>query len=268
MDVLGLFGLLMLLFAGWGKDKPSPSSPSSPSSPGIPASTPPWPQVTPSGLPPFPGSGWEYDEPPPLVVQQRAGQLLSQLWAGGSGTYRIEQTAGRWIAFRAEIVKSGKKGVVAYRLKTAAPAPTRPPAASPAPRAPASPAPLPAQPGGLPGIQSRSPGIPQAAPTSSWSAPSAPSSPSSAPSPLSLPDLKVGRGMKPAAPDADVMLLQQKLGVTPVDGRFGKDTQTAVIKFQQQTGLAPANQTIEQLRARGFGAVKQATWVALFAVRA
>jgi peptidoglycan hydrolase-like protein with peptidoglycan-binding domain len=81
-----------------------------------------------------------------------------------------------------------------------------------------------------------------------------------------LPDLKIGDGLKPKPPDPNVALVQQKLGIT-MDGRFGKETQTAVIQFQKKTGLAP-DQPIETLRARGFGAVKQATWTKLFAVRA
>lgn len=85
------------------------------------STTPPWPSVTPSGLPPFPGPGWQYDEPPPIAVQQRARALVTQLWARGKGAHRIEQTGGRWIAYRAEILRSGKQGVVAYRERVAAP---------------------------------------------------------------------------------------------------------------------------------------------------
>ena len=39
-----------------------------------------------------------------------------------------------------------------------------------------------------------------------------------------------------------------------------------MIEFQRRTGLAP-NQTNAQLKARGFGVVKQATWTKLFDVR-
>jgi peptidoglycan hydrolase-like protein with peptidoglycan-binding domain len=252
-DALGLLGLLALLFGGKAGPAPAPS-PAPPARPpaALPAAPAPWPQVQPTGLPPFPGSGWEYDEPPPVAVQQRAGQLLSQLWSAGAGTFKIEQTAGRWIAYRAEKVKSGKQGVVAYRQATKrlpAPAPAgaaqRPPAAPAAPRVVTS------------------PGLPQK-PRAPAPAPASPVINVPALSPMQMPDLKLGMGLKPAAPVPDVALVQQKLGVSPVDGRFGKDTQTAVIKFQQKTGLAPANQTIEQLRARGFGAVKQATWIKLF----
>jgi peptidoglycan hydrolase-like protein with peptidoglycan-binding domain len=77
----------------------------------------PWPQVVPSGLPPFPGSGWTPDEPPGAGVVARAGQLLPELWKHGEGTFKTEQTGGRWITYRA--TKMGaKKGVVAYKLKS------------------------------------------------------------------------------------------------------------------------------------------------------
>ena len=223
----------------------------------------PWPQVAPSDLPPFPGAGWQYDEPPPIVVQQRAGQLLSSLWERGSGAFRIEQTAGRWIAYRAELVKSGKKGVVAYRLATKKPLP----APQPQPQAQAQRAPAPA-PAAAPRVV-KSPGIPQAPRAAASAAPPAPQPTTWTPptSPLQMRDLKVGMGLKPQAPLPDVVLVQQKLHVVPADGRFGKDTQTAVIRFQVQSGLAPDLPT-ETLRARGFGAVKQATWVKLFNVRA
>jgi peptidoglycan hydrolase-like protein with peptidoglycan-binding domain len=80
-----------------------------------------------------------------------------------------------------------------------------------------------------------------------------------------MPDLKYGDGLLPKAPLPDVVLVQQKLGIKS-DGRFGNETRDAVIAFQVKTGLAP-NQPLAQLRARGFGAVKQATWVKLFAVQ-
>lgn len=98
----------------------------------LPTGTPPWPQVTPRGLPPFPGSGWEYDRPPPAAVQARAKALLSQLWRSGAGTFKVEQTAGRWIAYRAATTAGNKRGVVAYRVKAAPPSSA--PVASSTPR--------------------------------------------------------------------------------------------------------------------------------------
>jgi hypothetical protein len=168
------------------------------------ATTPPWPQVVPAGVPAFPGGGWQYDEPPPLAVQQRAGALVSALWSGGVGTYKIEQTGGRWIAYRAEIVASGKHGVVAYRLK-----PTS--STSSAARAVSTPASTPAA-------------VPKAAPAV------APAST------MQLPLLQFGAGLKPGQPSRDVRLLQQRLGIA-ADGRFGADTRTKVRAFQAQHGL-------------------------------
>jgi hypothetical protein len=87
------------------------------------ASTPaPWPQATPKGLPPFPG-GWELDVPPPLAVQSRAAQLLPTLWGRGAGATKTEKTAGRWITYQAQKMGT-KKGVVAFRVKADAMAPT------------------------------------------------------------------------------------------------------------------------------------------------
>jgi peptidoglycan hydrolase-like protein with peptidoglycan-binding domain len=48
-------------------------------------------------------------------VVARARQLLSELWALGSGASKTENTAGRWIVYRAEITRGNKRGVVAYR---------------------------------------------------------------------------------------------------------------------------------------------------------
>lgn len=115
-----------------------------------------WPQALPKGLPPFPGSGWEFDLPTPPAVHQRAAQLVDPLWRQGSGAHRTEQTAGRWITYRAEVVRSGKKGVVAYRVRSSSPA------LPSSPSSPSSPstASLPAM--GLPEILVASAGWPQA----------------------------------------------------------------------------------------------------------
>ncbi len=78
----------------------------------------PWPQKTPSGLPQFP-AGWEPDEPPPQVVQNRAWQLLAPLWKRGVGATKTEKTAGRWITYQAQQMGK-KKGVVAFRLRSEA----------------------------------------------------------------------------------------------------------------------------------------------------
>ena len=93
----------------------------------------PWPQVVPSGLPSFP-SGWVPDQPPGAGVASRAAQLLPELWRHGEGTRKTEQTAGRWITYRATAM-GNKRGVVAYRLADETPfapaVPTAAPAAQP-----------------------------------------------------------------------------------------------------------------------------------------
>ena len=234
-------GILWALMAG-GKKAPAQPSPATPPSPGPPA---PWPAALPSGLPPFPGSGWEYDEPPPVAVQMRAKQLLDALWAKGKGSHQVEQTAGRWIVYRAEITRGNKRGVVAYREKRTAPAP--------APRpAPARPAPAPA-----PVAPPRSPtAAPRPAPQPVVHVGPARVEPAVAPtSSLTLPTLRKGWGAKPAPPHPDVKLLQQKLGI-PADGRFWTDTDKAVREFQRRKGLEVD------------GVVGPATWTALFAVKA
>lgn len=219
--------------------------------------TPTWPQATPAGLPPFPGSAWEFDEPPPPAVQQRARQLVDELWARGSGAYRVEQTAGRWIAYQAQVVSSGRKGVVAYRQKGAS--------SSSSPGA----------------VALRSPGVRRAAPRAQQQIPSAPAARTSPPapakpspvsvqvgpaqnvravapqkvSPLHLPTLVRGAGIKPKPPSDNVKLLQRRLGIKD-DGQFGKDTEAAVIAYQRAHGLKPD------------GIVGDKTWASLFAGRA
>jgi hypothetical protein len=77
----------------------------------------PWPQAAPRGLPPFPG-GWQPDEPPAQPVVTRAWQLLPVLWGKGAGTKKVELTSGRWITYVAAPVAQGKRGVVAYRVRS------------------------------------------------------------------------------------------------------------------------------------------------------
>ena len=246
------FGFLWALLGGKdrgaapGRPAPAPQRPApalppsaAPESPRVSTERPPpapWPSVLPSGLPPFPGPDWVYDEPPPVAVQQRAGQLVKPLWARGAGSYQVEQTAGRWIAYKAAIVASGKRGVVAYRVRSAAPAPRAPAPRAPAPRAP-----------GPPQTAAR----PAPAPPAVVVLPN-PAQPSGA---FSLPTLRRGWGIKPAPPHKDVVLLQQKLGIT-ADGRFGPGTETAVMTFQRRNGLVAD------------GIVGAKTWTALYAVRA
>jgi len=81
----------------------------------------------PSGLASFPG-GWEPYNPPPGAVVQRAAELLTQLWRGGEGTFKVEKTGGVWVYYRATSMGT-KRGVVAYRekLPSAVPAPSSAP---------------------------------------------------------------------------------------------------------------------------------------------
>lgn len=102
----------------------------------------PWPQVLPAGLPPFPGSGWVPDSPPGAGVATRAAQLLLELWSHGEGTHKTEQTAGRWITYRATRMGE-KKGVVAYRLASSATVPKAVPASTTPTVSPKSPLSLP-----------------------------------------------------------------------------------------------------------------------------
>jgi peptidoglycan hydrolase-like protein with peptidoglycan-binding domain len=68
---------------------------------------------------------------------------------------------------------------------------------------------------------------------------------------MALPTLRRGAGIRPQAPNPDVRVLQQRLGIT-ADGQFGEGTQKAVINFQQRRGLGVD------------GVVGPETWAALF----
>jgi peptidoglycan hydrolase-like protein with peptidoglycan-binding domain len=240
MDAAMLFfGLVWALLGGLGSSSSTPPRRQLPQGPrarraGPP---PPWPQVVPAGLPPFPGSGWEFDEPPPPPVQQRAMQLLSQLWARGAGTHKTEQTAGRWITYQAQIVRSGKRGVVAYRERKPAALPPSSPRA-PYPRA------------------TRRPTAPAVPAASSSAPPPAPQwLPPNASSPVALPTLRYGAGLQPKEPLPEVRIAQDKLGIA-ADGRFGRGTEAAVRAYQSAHGL------------KADGIIGPKTWASLFAVRA
>jgi peptidoglycan hydrolase-like protein with peptidoglycan-binding domain len=77
--------------------------------------------------------------------------LLPQLWKSGAGTFKTEQTAGRWITYKA-VPMGAKKGVVAYRL--VAPAATYTPTTTPTTYTPtSSPASSSSSPLGLPTLR-------------------------------------------------------------------------------------------------------------------
>lgn len=176
-EVLG-FLLLRPWFGPGGGLQPSPGP-----APG-PAPAPIFPVQPPQTLPPFPGPGWCYDEPPPAEVVSRAFQLLDTLWGQGQGAKSQEMTGGRWITYVAELVAGGKKGVTAYRSVNCPAAPPSPapvvpppsPAPGPAPAPPPGPRPAPApQPAPGPAPSPSPPPVPPPAPF--VGPPSAPTTP-------------------------------------------------------------------------------------------
>lgn len=228
-DLATLFLALLWGFAGGPSNEraprmPAPRTAPPPSSPPPvpPPPSPPWPQVVPKALPPFPGTGWEYDEPPPLVVQQRAGQLVAPLWARGKGAHKTEQTAGRWITYQAAIVASGKKGVVAFRVRRGAPSSSQPsvrrsPPLLPAPRATSSPpAPATTAPAG-------------------WNVQVGPAV--IAPPRETRPTLRRGAGMGALEHQSGhVKYVQRVLGIE-ADGDYGPITEKKVDRFQRVNNL-------------------------------
>lgn len=231
----------------WGRREPSyggdpnslPPQRPIPAAPVLqPTSTQPWPQAVPPNLPAFP-SGWTYAEPVTPAVRARAWALLDGLWKRGQGSTQLEMTGGEWITYRAEITANKRKGVVAYRPKTAPGAVQARPGVTPAP------------------LQQRSPGMPQArqpaesAQNLPQPAPGAPAqrTPASS-SPLPVPRITQTPGQPPrpwlhqgAGMGALVALrpyvtqVQAVLHVVPVDGQFGAHTREAVKAFQRQHAL-------------------------------
>lgn len=169
---------------------------------------PPWPQVVPAGLPPFPGSGWQPASPVTGAQSARAWQLLPELWKYGEGTWRTEKTGDRWTTYKAVGMPGGKKGVVAY---TAVSVPgVVEPAAAPA----------------------AAPGPTQMAMTH---APAAPVQPA-AKTDLAQAGVQTLRLTTPRMRGPTVVWLQQQIGV-PADGTFGPATDAAVRHYQSAHGL-------------------------------
>jgi peptidoglycan hydrolase-like protein with peptidoglycan-binding domain len=192
-----------------------------------------WPQVVPTSLPRFPSTAWEFDNPPPPDVQQRAKQLVQPLWNQGARSYRTERTGARWITYQAQIVASGKKGVVAYRLKSEAPDRVPVPVATESSTIPAVVPTVPTEPTG--------PVHP-----ADWHVEVGPATvlpPTPVPV-VTVPELRRGTGMPPAPPDPAVKAVQEHLKLKPADGRFGKNTELAVKSYQKAHGL-PASGVVD-----------------------
>lgn len=184
----------------------------------------PWPQVVPAGLPGFPGPSWVPDNPPGAGVVSRATALIPTLWAHGPGTFKTEQTAGRWITYRATPMGS-KKGVVAFKLATEPS--VRPPEIKVGPAEIVTPAPAPSpRPTPAPAV---------AVPVSH--------------SPVALSTLRL---KSPRMTGPDVVTLQKRLGLS-ADGVFGSGTHAAVIAFQRSKGLTPDGIVGRQTWAALFG---------------
>lgn len=269
---LGWVVLLLAWAFGGSRDSKTPAN--APRSPrvgpaggaprALPSSTTtPWPQVLPDGLPPFPGAGWEYDEPPPKEVQQRAQQLVNPLWTEGNGASRTEKTGARWITYRAELVKGGTKGVVAYRVKAQSVKPPSTPPVRTATRPPSDPAPAPPAPAAVPSVVIPPPMAMPTPVSAPAPAPAPAAVPAAAPSvtvpsqqpQIVLPTLRRGAGIKPLPPDPNVKVLQQALGIAD-DGEFGAGTEAAVRAFQARHGLVVD------------GVVGTQTWTALVGAHA
>jgi len=226
------------------KPRPEPTAPPPPgatpaaptpvitpaSYPGAAKTTPaPWPQVVPAGLPPFPGADWVPDNPPGTGVVARASQLLPTLWAHGAGTFRTEQTSGRWITYRATAM-GAKRGVVAFRLRepqiTVHPAEVQPTPTTPH------------RPPSMPGM-----------PEYDWTSPA--NVPHVVPASTPAVGLTTLRLKSPRMVGPDVMTLQRRLGLS-ADGVFGSGTHAAVVAYQTGHGLTPD------------GVVGPKTWGSLF----
>ena len=159
----------------------------------------PWPQVVPAGLPPFPSGAWQPANPVTSAMVSRAFQLLPQLWSSGQGTFKTEQTGGRWVTYMAAPTRaqdgSTKNGVVAYT--TSQPQQSNSPIAV-------------------------TPG--RALPTGTVPATFTDNAKQTHPT------------LRQGSTGPSVIWVQQQLHVS-ADGKFGPGTKAAVVAFQAQHGL-------------------------------
>jgi peptidoglycan hydrolase-like protein with peptidoglycan-binding domain len=142
-------------------------------------------------------------------VVSRAQALLPALWASGEGTFKVEQTAGRWIVYRASQMGE-KKGVVAFR-ESAHSSFLTPPDPQVAP------------------VVTPGPTLVRASAPSSSTVPASSSVPRVS---TALPTLRRG------SQGPDVQIAQRSLGIL-ADGIFGGGTEAAVIAYQRAHGLTP-----------------------------
>jgi len=192
---------------------------------------PPWPQVVPGDLPPYPSAAWKPANPVTTAMSTRAWQLLAELWAHGEGTWKAEKTADRWVVYKAAQTSPGKKGVVAFTTaQTASPGAARAPDGPTAMVPQKPPTPRPPQPSQI---------VPAAATQQA--------STTASPAAAAYPTLRL---TSPFMSGPSVIWLQQRLKVS-ADGKFGPGTQAAVIAFQRSNALTPD------------GIVGPKTWTAL-----
>jgi peptidoglycan hydrolase-like protein with peptidoglycan-binding domain len=177
---------------------------------------PPWPQVVPGDLPPFPGPGWRPASPVTSAMVSRAFQLLPQLWEHGEGTWKAEKTGDRWVVYQAAQTSPGKKGVVALTTSVA-------PAAAPRAPAPAD---------GPTAFAPQAPPTPRP-PQQSQIVPASTTAPAASPAAAAYPTLRL---TTPRTKGPSVIWLQQKLGIG-ADGVFGPATEAAVKSYQASHGL-------------------------------
>jgi hypothetical protein len=175
---------------------------------------PPWPQAVPGALPPFPGPGWGPASPVTSAMAARAWQLLPELWAHGEGTWKTEKTNDRWVTYKAAHTSPGKKGVIAYTVRSGAPAAAAPSAQPAMAMAPVA-APRPAA----------GPVVPASAVT-----PAAPVQPASTEA-LHAAGVPTLRLTSPRMTGPTIVWLQQQLGIQ-ADGSYGTGTEAAVRHYQ------------------------------------